>query len=216
MEPQEIRKLVPHILNECMTIHGGIKMLVLDGIADMVASPNDEEESFDLVRELLQLSSQYQTGIMGVLHLNPGKESDKVRGHVGSQAERKAETILVSEKQADNSVIVYTKYSRHREITKRDAPRMVWCDTFGGFVSAPSDTEAVSSAQEEATRKLAVDLFAVNQSLSYSDAIERIMQLTGKSVSTCKRKLGQMREGDFVKVQPATGFYSMGEQAREG
>jgi hypothetical protein len=86
---------------------GGVHSLFLDGVADFVMDPNDGEECFPFVDSLQSLAVQFDCPIIGVLHLNPGTE--KSRGHLGSQLERRAETNLVLEKDAETGrTVVYS------------------------------------------------------------------------------------------------------------
>jgi hypothetical protein len=47
---------------------GGIQMVVIDGIADLVRCANDEAESIGVIDELYRLAGIYKTCIVCVLH----------------------------------------------------------------------------------------------------------------------------------------------------
>jgi hypothetical protein len=83
---------------------GGIHMVVIDGIADLIDGVNDEEKSVQLVEELFRLAGIYKTLIVVVLHLAPS--GLKLRGHLGSEIQRKAAGILSVEKDDDNNTSV--------------------------------------------------------------------------------------------------------------
>lgn len=70
----------------------GIRMVVIDGIADLVLSANDEAESIRIVDELYRLAGIYRTCIVCVLYYVPN--GLKLRGHLGSELQRKAAAIL--------------------------------------------------------------------------------------------------------------------------
>ena len=108
--------------------------MFLDGIADFIADPNDTAEAFDWVDELHQLAIKYDTVIVCVLHENPGSEIGKTRGHLGSQLERKAETNLRLEKDADGVTVVFER-SRQAHIPKENGPRFMWSDEAKRHVS---------------------------------------------------------------------------------
>ena len=90
-----LRELAPHerkqMVYDAMTLRH-YDIVVIDGIADLQRNTNDLEESDALVAELMKLSTQANTHIIGVLHTNPG--SDKARGHLGSSLQRKSEAVL--------------------------------------------------------------------------------------------------------------------------
>lgn len=79
------------------------KLVVIDGVSDLMNNTNNLEESEALVSLLLQLSSIYGCHIMNVLHTNPS--SDKARGHLGSTLMRKAETVLFVHKAGELSIV---------------------------------------------------------------------------------------------------------------
>ena len=58
--------------------HGGIHLVVLDGIADLIRSANDEAESIAIVDEVYRLAGIYKTCIICVLHFVPN--GIKLRG----------------------------------------------------------------------------------------------------------------------------------------
>ena len=79
------------------------KLVVIDGVSDLLTNTNNLEESEALVSELLTLSTIYSCHIMCVLHTNPN--SDKARGHLGSTLMRKAETVLFVHRVGDMSLV---------------------------------------------------------------------------------------------------------------
>lgn len=64
---------------------------------------NCAKESTDLIGKLMEWTDKYQIHIHTVLHLN--KSDDNARGHVGTELNNKAETVLqVSRSKTDDSV----------------------------------------------------------------------------------------------------------------
>ncbi len=106
----------------------GIHLIVIDGIADLIGSVNDEEQSVDLINKLFQLAGYYNTLIVCVLHLNPG--GLKLRGHLGSELQRKASGVLSVERRKDqaNSTV---KALKLREANPMDIPiiQFSWDDS---------------------------------------------------------------------------------------
>ena len=79
------------------------KLVVIDGISDLMYNSNCIEESDAIVGELMALSTEYNCHIMSVLHTNPN--SDKARGHIGSTLQRKVETMIYVHKVEERSVV---------------------------------------------------------------------------------------------------------------
>ncbi|NID13365.1 hypothetical protein [Fibrivirga algicola] len=80
---------------------------LIDGIADLIKSPNHEQESNEAVRWVMKYANKLNTCMILVIHENPGDGNRKARGHLGSELERKSSGALAVVK--DNS----TKPIRH-------------------------------------------------------------------------------------------------------
>jgi hypothetical protein len=69
----------------------------LDGISDMVKSVNNEEEAKQLIHFLNATAEKNNTAFILFLHENSTSNNDKMRGHLGSEAQRKSfHTISIS------------------------------------------------------------------------------------------------------------------------
>ena len=88
------------------------KLVVVDGVSDLMYNSNCIEESDAVVGEFMALSTEYNCHIISVLHTNPN--SDKARGHIGSTLQRKAETMIYVRKVGECSV-VEPQYCRNEE-----------------------------------------------------------------------------------------------------
>ena len=72
--------------------YGGIGLVIIDGIRDLMYDINSPSESSELINLLMRWSSEYNLHIHTVLHLNKG--DDNTRGHIGTELNNKAETVL--------------------------------------------------------------------------------------------------------------------------
>ena len=99
--------------------YGGIHLVVIDGIADLIRCANDEAESIAVVEELYRLAGIYNTCIVTVLHFIPN--GLKLRGHLGSELQRKAAAILSIEKDTKPAVSV-VKALKVRDGSPLDVP----------------------------------------------------------------------------------------------
>ena len=71
--------------------HGGIHLVVIDGVADLIRCANDEAESVALIDEIYRLAGIYRTCVAAVVHFVPN--GLKLRGHLGSELQRKSAAI---------------------------------------------------------------------------------------------------------------------------
>jgi hypothetical protein len=118
------KQYVETILKDCANRFDGIHILFLDGVADFVSSVNNEDTSQDIYRWLFNITDTYNCAIVASLHLNPGIVK-KMRGHVGSDAERKVDAVIGLTKTdgvvsweaemmrgSDNFPLIQTRYSK--------------------------------------------------------------------------------------------------------
>lgn len=70
----------------------GVGLVVIDGIRDLVHDINSPTESTTLMTKLMQWTDERQIHIHAILHQNKGDEH--TRGHIGTELNNKAETIL--------------------------------------------------------------------------------------------------------------------------
>lgn len=70
----------------------GVGLVIIDGIRDLMYDINSPSESSELINLFMKWSSEYNLHIHTVLHLNKG--DDNTRGHIGTELNNKAETVL--------------------------------------------------------------------------------------------------------------------------
>ena len=69
-----------------------VGLVIIDGLRDLLFDINSSVEAAEVIGLLMRWTSQYNLHIHTVLHLN--KADDNVRGHIGTELNHKAETIL--------------------------------------------------------------------------------------------------------------------------
>lgn len=73
-------------------------LAVIDGVADILPDTNSNTDAPVVVNMLMALASETQAHICTILHTSAANAS-KGRGHIGSELERKAESVILIEKQ---------------------------------------------------------------------------------------------------------------------
>ena len=97
--PEKRRELIDYMLSNIK----GIGLVVIDGIRDLMYDINNPTESTQIINLLMKWSSEYNLHIHTVLHLNKG--DDNTRGHIGTELNNKAETVLqVTKSQIDTNI----------------------------------------------------------------------------------------------------------------
>lgn len=99
LSPEKRRMVIDYMLSNI----DGIGMVIIDGIRDLMYDINNPTESTEIINLLMRWSSGFNVHIHTVLHLNKG--DDNTRGHIGTELNNKAETVLqVTKSQTDADI----------------------------------------------------------------------------------------------------------------
>ncbi|MHC8440408.1 bifunctional DNA primase/helicase, partial [Bacteroides hominis] len=189
--------------------YGGIQLVVIDGIADLVRCANDEAESVAIIDELYRLAGIYKTCIICVLHFVPN--GLKLRGHLGSELQRKAAAILSIEKDEDPALSV-VKALKVRDGSPLDVPLMLfsWDKVAGMHLYRGEKTrEEKEKRKEKELVGVARDVFGRQEHITYIDLCEQIQQILDVKERTAKSYIRFMRERDIIIKDPSNQSYFM-------
>lgn len=169
-----------------------LKAVFLDGVADLIADPNDTNEAAGIVDEIHQTAIRCKTAIVCVIHENPsGSETGKTRGHLGSQLQRKAETNLRLVKDADGIVTVFSEVARNCHITKDKGPRFAWSDQMMMHIDVEPAVTTKSNHRVSSMKDFAEEIFrdAEPGGLGWREVIDRIVAMEGLSMAGARKRL---------------------------
>jgi hypothetical protein len=99
LSPIERVAFIENYLEQTMNVG----YIVIDGIRDLLTDINSPEQATEITTKLMQWTKVYDIHASVVLHENPG--SDKLRGHLGTEVQNKAETVISIEKPTDNPTV---------------------------------------------------------------------------------------------------------------
>lgn len=130
--PQKVR--YQHLLQALDTFKTAC-LWIIDGITDFVTSANNEEAGNELISLLMQKASENNAAIILLIHENG--QNGKLRGHIGSEAERKCGgTISIKKDREKGLHYIEPKYLRDAEDFKevvfrydKEQARMVSVDS---------------------------------------------------------------------------------------
>ena len=202
------------IIRESMDLfhhrHGGVHLVVIDGIADLIRSANDETESIAIVDELYRLAGIYNTCIICVLHFVPN--GIKLRGHIGSELQRKAAGILSIEKD-DNPEYSVVKALKVRDGSPLDVPMIL----FGWDKAEDIHVYRGEKSKEDKERRKTDELIGVvreafrkNLKLTYQELCEVLMCEMEIKDRTAKKYIAYMKE-QRILAQDTNSNYQKGE-----
>lgn len=188
-------------------LYDGIHLVIIDGIADLVQGANNEVESIAVVEELYRLAGIYNTCILCVLHYIPN--GIKLRGHLGSELQRKSATIISIERDRDPAISV-VKAIKVRDGSPLDVPilQFSWsrCRAMHTFVGEKPKEERESRKESELL-SIAQEIFSHCEHITYGDLCSKIQQLFDVKERTAKSYIKYMRERDIISNDPANSSY---------
>ena len=195
----------------------GIHMVVIDGIADLIKGANDETESIAVVEELYRLTGIYNTCIVTILHFIPS--GLKLRGHLGSELQRKAAAILSIEKDTDPSVSV-VKALKVRDGSPLDVPIMQFAwdkDVRMHVYLGEKPKEEKEKRKEDELVAVARDIFGRQDFITYVDLAEQIQAILDVKERTAKSYIKFMREKEIIRKDPSNqSYYIIGNLKQAG
>ena len=186
---------------------GGIHLVIIDGIADLIHSANDEAESIRIVDELYRLAGIYQTCIVCVLHFIPN--GLKLRGHLGSELQRKSAGILSIEKDDQPGVSV-VKVLKVRDGSPLDVPliQFVWDKKEEMHVYLGEKTkEEKEKRKENELTATAKTIFAQKRYYTYQELTDKLQEYLDVKERTAKGYIKFMREKDIILKDPGKANY---------
>lgn len=189
--------------------YGGIHMVVIDGIADLIRGANDEGESISIVEELYRLAGIYNTCIVCVLHFIPN--GMKLRGHLGSELQRKAAAILSIERDDDSGTSVI-KALKVRDGSPLDVPMIQFAwdkEAAMHCYLGEKPKEEKEQRKERELTSVAREIFRRRPHLTYNDLCGELQAQLDVKDRTAKTYIRFMRKKEIVIKDPSNPTYLM-------
>lgn len=177
---------------------GGIHLVVIDGVADLVSCANDESESIALVDNLYRLAGIYNTCIICVLHFIPN--GLKLRGHLGSELQRKSAAIISIEKDSDPSISV-VKALKVRDGSPLDVPLMQfsWDKALGMHVYGGEKSHKDKEQRKKLNLMRAIDeIFSNVEHITSKDLCDKIEAILDVSERTARSYIKYLKDNDLI------------------
>jgi hypothetical protein len=191
--------ITEQLISAAFVKFGGVHLIVIDGGADYIRDVNEPNQSNKIVKFFEDIAIKYRAAVIVIVHVNPG--SDKERGHLGSQLQRKSESVLTVKAQGEISVLE-PKFLRMAG--KGDVPLIqfiydkekayhIYCGL------KPMEEPGQKNVKRvEEIKVIAEKVFAPPSSFGYADAIDKIMKHTGKQIVTAKALFKEMKAHEFI------------------
>ena len=141
----------------------------------------------------------YKTCIICVLHFVPN--GIKLRGHIGSELQRKAAAILSIEKD-DNPVYSVVKAIKVRDGSPLDVPMLMftWDKQKDMHVAAGEKSmEEKEKRKQDELAAIIKDIFRNRKTISYTDLVNELITALDIKERTAKSYIRYMKENDMLK-----------------
>jgi hypothetical protein len=179
IQAYHFRKLSPQkrleLIEKAIYNTPNLELVVIDGIKDLITSINDEEQASMITTKLMKWTEELDIHLITVLHQN--KSDTNARGHVGTELQNKAETVLSVTKNDENKnvSIVEAVYCRNIEpeafafeVDEYGLPNMI--DDFKKIeTSLKSKKIQVHEIGQSTYIEILTEAFKNNEVLKYSE-----------------------------------------------
>jgi hypothetical protein len=208
--PDELRRVV-QLLCDREAEAEGIYAVIIDGVADLCSDVNNAEEANALVAELHALAIRHTCPVICIIHENPtlaGSKTSvgKMRGHLGSQLERKAESNLRLTKK-DEVTVIHADKNRGAPISVDHGPRIRWDDGASMHVSMISAFELKTIQKHKELRELAVEAFGDAPGLKYADLVASISASLKCPTKTGQKHFTAMRKAGVIHQDSGSDYW---------
>lgn len=159
----------------------GLGLVVIDGIRDLAYDINSPSEATTLISKLMQWTDERQIHIHTVLHQN--KSDDNSRGHIGTELNNKAETILqIAKDEFDKDIsVVSAVHIRAMEfekfafrINELALPELI--EDYQPNDTAPKRGFDYKALTEEQHRQALVVTFVEEEQQNYTNLVESLQK----------------------------------------
>lgn len=168
------------LIDYALRTYRGYGFVVIDGIRDLMYDINNCKEATDVMTLLMKWTSKYNLHIHCILHQN--KNDSNSRGHIGTELENKAETVLTIAKDNNNSIIseVTPKHMRAKEFSSfafsiNDQSLPALEDGYHVMVTRPKD-KPLNTLPEDVHQEVLGGLFETHSPQNYSELVKCLQE----------------------------------------
>lgn len=179
-----------------------LKLIVIDGIRDLISNINDPDQCSDLIVWLEKIILKYNVHVVNVLHLN--KTDNNARGHIGSELLNKAEISIELELDEKTNVTV-VKCESSREKGFENFAFTHSHDDLPMLTDTPMSGEIIPN--EEQKNRL-VTIFEAGP-LGYKALIEALKDDFAIGERKAKQKISEFKRSGWIMANGERGSKNM-------
>ena len=206
-------KLRIALIDYALRKHQEVGLVIIDGLRDLMYDINNGKEATDVMTVLMAWTSVYDLHIHTVLHLN--KNDNNPRGHIGTELENKAETVLIISKNLQNNSIseVRPMHMRDKEFSTFafhiDDNKLPVLDNGISVTVVKRREKSLVSLDNEVHQEILSKAFKNNSPTRYSDLVEMV----SRAYEDAGYKRGTNGIKDLLKLLSGKGIIVKQDEA---
>lgn len=206
-------KLRIALIDYALRKHQEVGLVIIDGLRDLMYDINNGKEATDVMTVLMAWTSVYDLHIHTVLHLN--KNDNNPRGHIGTELENKAETVLIISKNLQNNSIseVRPMHMRDKEFSTFafhiDDNKLPVLDNGISVTVVKRREKSLVSLDNEVHQEILSKAFKNNSPTRYSDLVEMV----SRAYEDAGYKRGTNGIKDLLKLLSGKGIIAKQDDA---
>lgn len=194
--------------------NGGYRMLMIDGITDLIRDPNDLGEAGDVVSWLISLANIYNIGILTTIHDNPVNGQTKPRGHMGSELYRKVEGMLLLRRNPEDKdmreITSDFQFGKVRNAKDTGLGQYFKYNEDKGMFLSEQFEPSIKTGQNEIWRGYMEFIFAENKKgLRIGDLAIKLADVSKKSIDKCKKVIAEFRTAEILEYNDETKILNL-------
>lgn len=200
------------LIDYALRKYDGVGLVIIDGLRDLMYDINNGKEATDVMTILMAWTSVYDLHIHTVLHLN--KNDNNPRGHIGTELENKAETVLIISKNLQNNSISEVKPMHMRDKEFRtfafhiDDNRMPVLDSNYSVTVVKAREKALVSLDNDIHKEILGKMFDEFTPSKYND----LVRIVSKAYEDAGYKRGTNGVKDLIKLLSTKGILEKTEE----
>lgn len=188
-----------HIIEAGITNTPNVKLVVIDGLVDLLTDFMDAGQGHVSITEILKWCSQFDIHIAGVLHQN--KNDKNARAHVGTISSQKCEVEISTEVDPDDRsqslvTCVNSRGIPFEPFAIRWEKGSLPCINQEWNKSIKTDLKIERDIENK--KDLAANAFKPFVALQHKDAVDSIIKTSGVGLTTAKTRLKELVALEFV------------------
>lgn len=193
---------------------GGFRVLILDGITDLIRDTNDIGEAGDVVSWLISLANLYSIGVFVTIHDNPVNGQTKPRGHIGSELYRKVEGMLLLRRSMEDKDMrnLTTDFNFGKVRNEKDTGMdtfFKWSDAHSMFMSEKFEPTSYTGEMNVVMGHFEKIFAGSKGGLKRNDLIDKLKAIIKKSDKKCSDLIADAIIREVVELNSETKLYNL-------